>query len=135
MAFQQTQMRRSSNSRKLPDLPPYYYHTNFCDMLSFVEARYAHVFEGEHLEFLDGFQALSHKAQCLFVRVAGRKGRVFDTHKLSYPEISDLPAALRELERSGFIGCVTQDDYSECLNVMTKPDPVSYTHLTLPTKA
>ena len=92
MAYQQTQMRRSSKPRKLPDLPPFYYHTNFCDMLTFVDARYAHVFEAKHTEFLDGFQALSHQAQCLFVRIAGRKGQVFDTRKLSYPEISDVSA-------------------------------------------
>jgi len=72
-------------------------------MLTFVEARYAHVFEAEHLEFLNSFQKLSHKAQCLYVRIAGRKGNVFDTHKFPYPEITDISAGLRELEPTGFI--------------------------------
>ena len=126
MAYQQTQMRRSSKPRKLPDLPPFYYHTNFCDMLTFVDARYAHVVEVRHIEFRDGFQALTHQAQCLFVRIAGRKGQVFDTRKLSYPEISDFSATLRELEESGFISSVRKDEYSECLTVMTKPDLIDF---------
>jgi len=93
---------------------------NMFYICSYIITRYAHVFEVRHIEFLDGFQALTHQAQCLFVRIAGRKGQVFDTRKLSYPEISDFSATLRELEESGFISSVRKDEYSECLTVMTQ---------------
>lgn len=125
MSYANSNIRKRSNPRKLPDLPEHYYHTNFCDMLTFVEARYGHVFEPEHLGFLDAFQSLPHGAQCLYVRIAGRKGRVFDTQKFHYPEISDLPAALRALEQSGFIKSPTQDHYQSCLSAMTKPDLIT----------
>lgn len=113
---------RHQKLRILPDLPQYYYHTNFCDMLDFVACRYDHVFDTAHVEFLAAFKALSPSAQCLYVRLAGRKGRVFHTGKLPYPEIADIPRALRELEKTRFIGAVTQDHYSDLLTVMTKVD-------------
>ena len=118
-------MRRAPHRSKLPDLPLYYYHTNFCFMLSFVKARYQHVFEPEHSDFLVDFEKLPHNAQCLYVRLAGRKGNVFDTHKLTYPEISDMPAALRALEDSHFITSVTEDYYADCLLALTKPDLIA----------
>ena len=108
MTLQQVKIRRTPHRQKLPDLPLYYYHTNFCFMLSFVKARYQHVFEPEHSGFLADFEKLPHNAQCLYVRLAGRKGNVFDTHKLTYPEISDMPAALRALEDNKFITSVTE---------------------------
>ena len=125
MTFQRTKIQKSSHARKLPNLPLYYYHTNFCDMLTFVEARYAHVFETQHSEFLDAFQTLTHAAQCVYVRIAGRKGNVFNTDKLSYPEIKNMSTALRELEKMGFIASITKDHYSECLNAMTKADLIT----------
>jgi len=125
MAFQQAHIRRGSSPRTLPDLPPFYYHTNFCSMLSFVEARYQHVFEPEHSGFLADFESLPHNAQCLYVRLAGRKGSVFDTHKLNYPEISDMPGALRALEETRFITSVTENYYTDCLTALTKPDLIA----------
>lgn len=112
-------------TRQLPELPEFYYHTNFCEMLSFVKARYEHVFEAEHVSFLDAFEALPHNAQCLFVRIAGRKGRVFDTHKLRYSEIIDIAAGLRMLEQTGFIEAPAKSDYRECLTALTKPDLIA----------
>ena len=125
MSHANSNIRQRSNQRKLPELPEYYYHANFCDMLTFVEARYGHVFEPEHSDFLDAFQSLPHGAQCLYVRIAGRKGNVFDTLKLQYPEITDLPEALRALEQSGFISLPEVNNYHECLSAMTKPDLIA----------
>lgn len=122
MAVKQANTQRRSHLRKLPDLPEYYYHTNFCNMLSFVEARYAHVFEDKHSSFLNAFQDLTHDAQCLYVRIAGRKGNVFDTYKLQYSEIKDTAKALRTLEQAKFIEAPTRAHYRECLNAMTKPE-------------
>jgi len=125
MAYRNAQTIRRSRPRSLPELPDYYYLTNFSDMLTFVQARYEHVFEPEHLEFLTAFQKLSHGAQCLYVRLAGRKGSVFDTDKFRYPEIANLPMAINELDLNGFINAPTQKHYSECLKAMTKPDLIA----------
>ena len=125
MSYANSNIRRRSKQRTLPELPDYYYHTNFCDMLTFVEARYCHVFEFEHSSFLEAFKRLSHEAQCLYVRIAGRKGSVFDTHKLQYQEIDDLPVALSALEQSSFISPPTKSHYKDCLSAMTKPDLIA----------
>lgn len=94
-------------------------------MLSFVEARYHHVFEAKHLDFLNAFESLSHNEQCLYVRFAGRKGRVFDTNKLNYQEIKDLLAALESLLKAGFIKPITKTHYPEFLSTLTKPDLIA----------
>ncbi len=119
------QKRKRSIARKLPELPKYYYHTNFCDMLTFVQTRYGHVFETEHLNFLQTFQNLPHGAQCLYIRIAGRKGKVFDTHKFKYPEIPDIASALRALEQTGFMAWPKDYHYHECLQRMTKPELIA----------
>lgn len=126
MAFGQVKNRKRKKPRILPDLPEFYYHTNFCEMLTFVADRYTHVFECEHFNFVADFEALPWGAQCLYVRLAGRKGCVFDTGKLPYAEISDVPAALRALELSGFIAPIDETRYADCLSVMTKPDLISF---------
>jgi len=126
MVARQFNARGGRKPRRLPDLPTYYYHTNFCDLLDFVETRYVHVFETSHFNFIETFKSLSHSAQCLFVRLASRKGLVFDTRKLRYSEIDELPSALRELEKAGFILSPQNDHTQACLNKMTKIDLIDF---------
>jgi len=125
MAFRQVQTRRRSKPRALPNLPTYYYHTNFCDMLSFVQSRYQHVFEEKHEQFLTNFADLPYPAQCLYVRIASRKGEVFDSTKLSYSEIENLEQQFGRLQASGFTTGVTKERYTEFLKTLTKPDLVT----------
>lgn len=107
------------------DLPTYYYHTNFVDMLAFIQERYDSVFDTSHRTFLKAFYALPLDAQYLYVRIAGRKGRVFDRTKLIYPEINQIDAQFKILKTQGFVGDLSEEDYSDYLNRLTKPDLVT----------
>ena len=72
-------------------LPTFYYHEHFIEMLDFVAEHYAHTFLAEHAAFVRQFRALSREAQCLYVRLVNRKGRVFARNRLRYPELGGLP--------------------------------------------
>lgn len=120
------QNHKPRKGRALPDLPVYYYHTNFCDLLQFVEDRYQHVFEDGHKAFLWNFRELPLNAQYLYVRIAGRKGAVFDSRKLRYDEITNIDAALAELISNGFILPPSSSDLEFCLSCLTKPDLVKW---------
>jgi len=124
MAFAQNS-NGNKTRRPLRDLPTYYYHSNFCDMLGFVRKRYTGAMDKAHLAFLSDFFALSHPAQCFYVRMAGRKNRVFDISKLSYPEIGDLYTVSQELRVAGFAHMVAEDDFKEFLETLTKPELIS----------
>jgi len=111
-----------ARARQLPTLPVYYYHENFTGLLDFVESRYDHVLEQSHLDFLNAFAALSHPAQCLYVRIAGRKGHVFDQTKLPYDEIADIAAQIERLRNAGMISAIEKHQLPEFLRALTKPD-------------
>ncbi len=109
-------------ARKLPDLPQFYYHTHFTDMLSKVAARSAGCLEGAPQQFISEFLALPRLAQCAYVRIAGRKGRVFNTAKLSYPEIPNLAEQFNTLLRAGFAFPLGDSDAADYLAALTKAD-------------
>lgn len=90
--------------RRRPSLPTYYYREHFAEMLDFVAAHYAHVLNDEHRHFIEAFHALPHDAQCLYVRLANRKGAVFATRRLRYPELDDVPGLVQMLRDSGWLG-------------------------------
>lgn len=121
---------QNKNKRKRkwtrPDLPRHYYHTNFCSLLVFLEERYAHIFLPAHKAFLKDFWDLPLNAQYLYVRLAGRKGRVFDRRKVTYAEIDDISAGLDMLKASGFITSPCKADFHEVVSIMTKPDLVEF---------
>ena len=121
--------------RKLPDLPAFYYHTHFTDMLSKVESRYAACLDAGPSQFIADFGALPHAAQCAYVRIAGRKGRVFQADKLRYPEIPNLTKSFKELRERGFVTEVTDDDITDYLNALTKPDLIDLMRAELCTSA
>ena len=84
-------------------LPTFYYHTHFVEMLTFVRQHYAHVLSVDELGFFDAFDALSFEAQCLYVRLVNRKGRIFSRSRLRYPELGDVRQLLDELDASGWL--------------------------------
>ncbi len=131
-ARRKIQKRENKPRRALPDLPVYYYHTNFCQMLRFVRDRYSGVMGKAHLEFMSDFFSLSHKAQCLYVRMAGRKVDVFDLPRLSYPEIGRLPHIAQELINAGFAHAAGENHMAELLEIVTRPELISWLERTRP---
>jgi len=120
------------NTRVLPDLPQYYYHTNFCELLDFVSSRYQHCFDERAQSFLDDFVTLPTPAQCAYVRLASRKGYVFSTEKLVYAEIEDLDAQLEHLRETGFAAGVCARSFPAWLTHLPKPELVEVMRTHIP---
>ncbi|WP_409433977.1 exonuclease domain-containing protein [Litorimonas sp. RW-G-Af-16] len=106
----------------IKDLPQFYYHTNFQNMLDDVSRHHTSVLGKAELKFLTKFRALPHGAQCAYVRLASRKGRVFDVTKLTYPEIDNLSAQFDRLHAENLISHVTARHFAAFLSSLTKPD-------------
>ncbi len=117
--------RRVRAPRKIPDLPIYYYLTNFEAMIAAIAQRYSECLDDRAREFIVQFSALPEYARCLYVRLAGRKGRVFDLRRLNYDEISELPDQAETLRGAGFLRRVAQIDFEDYLRGLIKPDLVA----------
>lgn len=103
-------------------LPTFYYHAHFTEMLDFIARHYAHALLDEHIRFVDDFRALSRKAQCLYVRLINRKGRVFDRNRLRYPELGDPAPLLDELARAEWVAAPAVDDFDVVLTFLTRAE-------------
>ena len=112
-------------ARQKIQLTPRYYLDNFRYVLSFVERLYGNLLNEAERGFISQFNALTDDAQCLYVRFSNRKGRFFRIVKLTYPEITDLPAALNELLLNGFaerLDARHEALAEDALGVFTKPE-------------
>ena len=119
-------MRAHRKTRALLDLPQFYYHSNFCEMLNFVAQRYEAVLSNTHLTFVSDFFAMPVPAQCLYVRLAGRKGRIFNIEKLSYDEIPHLAKQADILKRFGFVTNITDNNYAAFLSSLSKAELIAF---------
>lgn len=121
---EQRRFRRASEGRQwtVKELPQYYYHKTFCDMLTHVSTRHTKLMGTEHTNFIRDFEALPFPAQCAYARIAGRKGTVFNFHHLHYSEIQDIPTQFELLTQKGFVRPVGDKDLRSYLNSLTKPD-------------
>ncbi len=119
----------------LPDLPPKYYLDNYRYVLDFVRKLYDAILIDSERQFLDAFDLLSEDAQCLFVRFTNRRGSFFKVNALSYPELSDIPAALTELIETGFIEGLGEQNAAradEVVDLFTKPELLMLTQVLAP---
>ena len=119
-------MRLQRKNRVLPDLPQFYYHSNFCEMLRFVSERYEAILQEEHRAFIEKFLSLPLPAQCLYARLAGRKGSIFSLDKLSYAEIPHLENQAEILRELSFIATVTKNDYAAYLSSLSKAELIAF---------
>ncbi len=115
--FDQTAAERE---RRVRDLPTFYYHGHFVELLNFVSDSYAHVLDVEHRRFLDDFHALGYHAQCLYVRLSNRKGRVFAERRLRYPELGRIEPLLAELADREFIAAPGPEHFEDLLRFLTR---------------
>lgn len=84
-------------------LPPDYYLTHFCDLLTVLHRRYHSVLLPQHLQLIEKFQQLPLTAQRLWVRLLNRKGLVFALKDVEYDEVPDQAAAVATLVQAGFL--------------------------------
>jgi DNA polymerase III subunit epsilon len=105
---------------KRPDLPVYYYHDHFVEMLSFVRTTYGSILTDEHDAFVLRFQSLSKDAQCLLIRMVNRRGAIFNRSLFRYAEISDLERAADDLLACGQARFLRDEDYASFVACLPK---------------
>ena len=96
---------------KRPDLPVYYYHDHFVEMLSFVRTTYRTILRDEHDAFVQRFQGSPKDAQCLLIRMVNRRGSIFNRTLFRYAEISDVERAADDLLACGQARRLKAEDY------------------------
>ena len=101
-------------------LPTFYYHEHFTEMLEFVTRHYSHVLLKEHAEFVDDFRKLPKEAQCLYVRLVNRKGRVFARNRIRYPELGSSSPLLRTLQEAGWVASADERHFHDVLGFLTR---------------
>jgi DNA polymerase-3 subunit epsilon len=108
--------------RQRRPLPTFYYHEHFVELLDFVTEHYAHVLLAEHVRFVEGFRALPREAQCLYVRLVNRKGRVFARNRIRYPELGDVEPLLDTLFANGWTGVPGPEHFEDVLAFLTRAE-------------
>ncbi len=103
-------------------LPTFYYHEHFVEMLEFVASHYAHVLLDQHIRFLDEFRQLPRDAQCLYVRLVNRKGRIFAKSRIRYPELGNQRPLLDTLLRGGWVGRPDCSHFDDVLKFLTRSE-------------
>jgi DNA polymerase III subunit epsilon len=105
---------------KPPDLPVYYYHDHFTEMLFFVSEAYGRVLTERHQAFVETFKKLSKDAQCLLIRMINRRGRIFRHSAFRYAEIADARSALDELRNCRLVRALVEGDYGDFISCHAK---------------
>ena len=103
-------------------LPTFYYHGHFVEMLDFVEAHYSHVLLDEHVGFINDFRKLPRDAQCLYVRLVNRKGRIFARRKIRYPELGDTGPLIDALSAGDWVEGPGSGHLADMLAFLTRSE-------------
>ena len=103
-------------------LPTYYYHSHFVELIRFVERGYGHVLLDDHVAFIRDFERLPDDAQCLYVRLVNRKGKVFATNRLKYPELGDTAPLVAILREHGWVESPGAAHFDELLVFLTRTE-------------
>lgn len=107
----------------LPNLPPGYYLDNFETLLAFVHDRYGDLLNSVELCFMQTFADCSLAARQLYVRLISRRGPLFRSDRLAYPEIAaDLLPVARELASVGLLAINPDERYRELLALLRKAE-------------
>ncbi len=100
---------------------PSYYWDYFQYVLRYVDKHYKNLLNPAESQFISSFHQLSFSAQCLFLRLCGRRVDWFHRNALRYSEIADLQQAVDELIQVGFVGSYSEKVFkTSILQVFTK---------------
>jgi len=83
--------------------PPHYYAANVARLLRAVDAQYSDLLGETERAYLQRVLALPTDAQRLYARLLTRKGPLIRVDSLQYRELSNLDAALADVERAGLL--------------------------------
>lgn len=104
------------------ELPEDYYHSNFQQMIDWVNQHYLDLLTADELHWLHGYQRLSRAAQMLYIRLISRKGPIFRLDQLNYAEIGDIETAAAELLNSDLATTPAQLSLDDCHQLFTRAD-------------
>lgn len=123
---EQRRFRRAKSGQawRIKDLPAFYYLNHFNDFIRDVHARHFDLLGGDELSFLSAFQNLPAPAQATYVRMANRRGYVFDRDRFNYDEIPDQSQQWGHLLRAGLAERIDADLYPDWLTSLSKPELV-----------
>ncbi len=106
------------------ELPPRYYLGNFQRLCDTVVTQYADLLTAEETEFLACFADASEEARCLFVRLVSRRGPLFRSEALSYPELGELGPILDECLAAGLFLREDEPDFPTLAALLRKAELV-----------
>jgi hypothetical protein len=112
----------------------FYYLTNFQQALDWIGQRYADLLIDEERAFIALFPTLPLAARALFVRLMMRRGTLFRTSKLNYPEIGCPLTAARALP-GHWVAHDPRISLDELASLLVKPELVQAFRLPAPLKS
>lgn len=101
---------------------PLYYRNNFQHVLDWVAARYDDMLDLAERRFIADFSELPQASQALLVRMVMRKGTLFRSAKLNYPEIGDIALAAAPLCALGWVNPQPALHLAELFGLLGKPE-------------
>ncbi len=113
---------KSGQSWQARELPQFYYLSNFNSFLADVHARHFDLMGADELGFISAFHDLPKPAQCTYVRMANRRGYVFDRDKFNYEEIEAQDAAFSRLHDADFAEAIGAPLFRDWLCALPKPE-------------
>ena len=104
------------------ELHPLYYQDNFEQLCATVWEQYEDLLEHREREFYDRYQNLDTRARCLYIRLISRRGPLFRSEQLSYPELGDLEAVISQLVTIGLLQRVESPEPELLLPILRKDE-------------
>ncbi|GHB03108.1 hypothetical protein GCM10009069_27250 [Algimonas arctica] len=117
---------KTGSAWKPRELPQFYYLTHFNSFLKDVHAKHFDLLGKVDLGFIAAFDALPRNAQATYVRMANRRGYVFDRDKFAYDEITDQTQQWVTLRDQNFIDPIASPLFRDWLSSLPKPDLVAF---------
>lgn len=113
---------KSGTAWQVRELPQFYYLTHFNRFIKDVHAVHFDLLGKADLGFIAKFNDLPRGAQATYVRMANRRGYVFDRDKFSYDEITDQTAQWHTLMSCDLAEPIGPDLFRDWLCSLAKPD-------------
>lgn len=113
---------KSGTSWKTRELPQFYYLTHFNSFLKDVHAKHFDLLGKAELGFIAEVSALPRNAKATYVRMANRRGYVFDRDKFAYDEITDQAEHWRTLIARNLAEPIAEPLFRDWLSSLPKPD-------------
>jgi hypothetical protein len=104
------------------ELHPLYYQENFERLCETVWLQYEDLLLEREREFRACYEEAGQAARCLFIRLASRRGPLFRSEQLDYPELGNMERSLFECQEAGLLAVVDEPDPEALLDLLRKDE-------------